>query len=105
MLLRKTLILFLSVAGNWLTWNEIRGDEAKPKAPIRIGSQLQLFVDHFLIDSMQGARLVLHRPQRAEVALKMDKPWEDSGPVTTRQKPRCDRSFLFGVKRIRRDTT
>jgi|GEM_PF-4736278 hypothetical protein len=32
MLLRKTLILFLSVAGNWLTWNEIRGDEAKPKA-------------------------------------------------------------------------
>ena len=76
--MRKTLILFLSVAGNWLTWNDIRGDEAKPKAPIRIGSQLQLFIDHFLIDSMQGARLVLHRPLRAEVALKMDKPWEDS---------------------------
>ena len=98
MLLRKTLILFLSVAGNWLTWNEIRGDEAKPKAPIRIGSQLQLFVDHFLIDSMQGARLVLHRPQRAEVALKMDKPWEDSvmyDPLSSRM----DHAIGCGIER------
>jgi hypothetical protein len=64
MLLRKTLILFLSVAGNWLTWNEIRGDEAKPKAPIRIGSQLQLFIDDLRIRLMcdkVGSKLCNHR--------------------------------------------
>ncbi len=43
-----------------------------------IGSQLQLFLDDWLIDSMTGLRLKLHHPRRAEVLLRKDKPWEDS---------------------------
>jgi len=41
-----------------------------------IGSRRQLFVDHHLIESLDGARLVLHRPQPREVVLKFDQPWE-----------------------------
>lgn len=41
-----------------------------------IGSRLELFVDHFLIDRLEGARLVLQHPQPAEVALRFDRPWE-----------------------------
>jgi hypothetical protein len=45
--------------------------------PISIGSRRELFVDDFLIESMQGARLQLHRPERRETALSFDAPWED----------------------------
>jgi len=44
--------------------------------PIDIGSRRELFVDHHLIGSMNGARLVLHRPQARESVLKFDQPWE-----------------------------
>ena len=41
-----------------------------------IGSRLELFVDRFLIDSMDGVRLKLHEPRPAGVALALDRPWE-----------------------------
>jgi hypothetical protein len=41
-----------------------------------IGSRLELFVDHYLIDKLDGARLTLQHPQPAEVALVFDRPWE-----------------------------
>ncbi len=44
--------------------------------PIDVGSRRELFVDRHLIDSMDGARLVLHHPQPREVVLKFDRPWE-----------------------------
>ena len=44
--------------------------------PVALGSRLELFVDHHLIDKLQGARLQLHHPRRAGVALKYDRPWE-----------------------------
>jgi hypothetical protein len=44
--------------------------------PIDIGSRRELFVDRHLIDRLDGALLELHRPRRAGVALKMDRPWE-----------------------------
>lgn len=50
--------------------------------PIDIGSTLELFVDHFLIDRIAGdARLTLHHPQPREVALNMDKPWEGNAAL------------------------
>lgn len=54
------------------------------KTPINIGSRRELFVDDFLIDHVSGARLELHHPQPANVAIKFDKPWEGafSGYVT-----------------------
>ena len=44
--------------------------------PIDIGSRRELFVDQYLIDRMDGAQLVLHRPQSREVAMTFDQPWE-----------------------------
>jgi hypothetical protein len=42
-----------------------------------IGSRRELFVDHYLVESMSGgARLRLHSPQPMNVALKHDAPWE-----------------------------
>jgi len=45
--------------------------------PLTIGDQLQLLLDDWLIDSMQGVELTLHSPRPAEVVLPKDKPWED----------------------------
>jgi hypothetical protein len=45
--------------------------------PIEIGSRLELFVDHYLIDGLTGeAELHLHKPVPREVVLVTDKPWE-----------------------------
>jgi hypothetical protein len=49
---------------------------AAPPGPVDIGSRLELFVDHFLIDRLDGARLRLHEPALAGVALRFDEPWE-----------------------------
>ena len=43
---------------------------------VDIGSRRELFVDRFLIDGMEDARLVLNRPHDEGVVLKFDKPWE-----------------------------
>jgi len=42
-----------------------------------VGRRRELFVDECLIAEMRGARLELHRPERREVAFRMDAPWED----------------------------
>ena len=46
--------------------------------PISIGSDLQLFVDDFLIDEMSSVQLQMHRPRSAGRALSFDQPWEGS---------------------------
>ncbi len=43
---------------------------------IAVGSDLQLFVDDFLIDQMSSVQLQLHRPSSAGKALSFDQPWE-----------------------------
>ena len=43
---------------------------------IDIGSRLEPFVDHYLIDRMDGTRLILHHPHDEGPVLKFDKPWE-----------------------------
>jgi len=45
-----------------------------------IGSRRELFVDDWLIDRLENARLVLHRPQPRDVASRCDQPWESAGP-------------------------
>ena len=45
--------------------------------PIEIGSRLELFVDHHLIDQLNGkAELKLHKPVPREVVLVTGEPWE-----------------------------
>lgn len=41
-----------------------------------IGSRLELFVDRYLIDTLNGAQLQMQRPTPANVALRHDAPWE-----------------------------
>ena len=43
---------------------------------VELGSRRELFVDHFLIEKLEGAQLRLHEPRREGVALKFDRPWE-----------------------------
>jgi hypothetical protein len=49
-----------------IDWNSTRS----------IGSRLELFVDDWLIQRLQGASLQLHAPVEREVALPFDRPWE-----------------------------
>ena len=49
---------------------------AETSSVIDIGSKRELFVDYHLIDSMDGLRLEMHEPVPAEVALRLDRPWE-----------------------------
>lgn len=61
---------------------------ASPAAtPIDLGSRRELFVDRFLIEEMQGLELRLQHPVPADVALRLDQPWEGivSGYVTVIQ--------------------
>lgn len=44
--------------------------------PPNIGSRLELFVDYFLIDKLEGARLKLHTPVLSGTAMNFDKSWE-----------------------------
>ncbi|MCA9134738.1 MAG: hypothetical protein KDA45_16335, partial [Planctomycetales bacterium] len=45
--------------------------------PIEMGNRLELFVDDYLIDELQGdVQLQMLRPEAKEVVLVTDKPWE-----------------------------
>jgi hypothetical protein len=59
-----------------LVWGLAAGAVAQEAEVPDIGSRLELFVDHYLIDSMDGTALKLHAPQPAEAVLRFDKPWE-----------------------------
>ncbi len=58
---------------------ETSGVDAAGKA-VDLGTRWELFVDEFLIDSRQDVTLELNEPQRAEVVLVTDAPWE--GPTS-----------------------
>jgi len=48
----------------------------QPATQADIGSRLELFVDSYLVDRLEGTDLRLHEPQSAEIAIAFDKPWE-----------------------------
>ncbi|HVO30309.1 MAG TPA: hypothetical protein VMV18_06220 [bacterium] len=49
-------------------------------APLDIGTRRELFIDDYLIDRFSGgARLRLHAPERRNIALVHDAPWEGCG--------------------------
>ena len=51
-------------------------EQADPER--NIGSRLEPFIDHWLIDTLEGAKLRLHPPTPREVAITFDQPWEGS---------------------------
>ncbi len=50
--------------------------QKRSEEPLEIGSRLELFVDDYLVESMEGVRLKLHEPRSAGRVLTFDKPWE-----------------------------
>lgn len=51
-----------------------------PGSVIDIGSRRELFIDDFLIDRLAGgARMRLHSPERRNIAIVHDAPWEGCG--------------------------
>lgn len=52
-------------------------------APVELGSQLTLWVDHRLIDRLDNVRLTLGQPQPREIALRFDQPWEKAANYVT----------------------
>jgi len=49
---------------------------AQGEEPLNIGSRLEPFVDIYLIDRLDGARLKLHEPVLTGKVIAYDKPWE-----------------------------
>ena len=47
---------------------------------IDLGDRRELFVDHALIASMDNVELRLQEPQREDIAIRFDEPWE--GPFS-----------------------
>ena len=47
--------------------------------PLRLWNWRELFVDHHLIDRLEGASLKLHEPRPAGTAIDYDRPWEGRG--------------------------
>lgn len=54
----------------------LAADESSGGKPILIGSRRELFVDDYLIASLKGAEVKLHKPEARDVALVCDAPWE-----------------------------
>jgi len=46
-------------------------------APLPLGDRLELLVDRFLIERLDGVQLQLATPRRAEAVLRFDQPWEN----------------------------
>jgi BNR repeat-like domain len=49
---------------------------AQATPPVDLGTRWELFVDNFLIDASSGVSLKLNAPERREVVLATDAPWE-----------------------------
>lgn len=70
--MKRAVALLAMMAGSIMA-SSVAQDNVEP---LKIGNQVQLFVDDYLIDSMNGVELVLQKPQPAGIAIKFDKPWE-----------------------------
>ncbi|SEJ58506.1 hypothetical protein SAMN05216327_11379 [Dyadobacter sp. SG02] len=70
------------------------------QTPLDLGSRREIFVDHYLIDRMQNARLQLHHPRNEGVVLQFDKPWEGnfSGYCTIIRDGDLLRAYYRGVR-------
>lgn len=75
---------------------------AQKNEPINIGDRRELFVDHFIIDTLVNTRLELHHPREEGIALKFDKPWEGlfCSYITVIKDENIWRMYYRGLPRI-----
>ena len=69
------LVRIISLA-IWLIALQVSVFSGETSSVIQLDSQRELFIDHYLIDTLNGTRLLLHEPRDEEPVLKFDKPWE-----------------------------
>ena len=70
------LLLRLAAGLLLLSSTNLPAKDKESPAPLDLGSRLELFVDGFLIESMEGLEQRLHHPVSAGKILTLDKPWE-----------------------------
>jgi hypothetical protein len=68
--------LLIGAVSQSLVMGAAMNSETSPQEAAALGERLELFVDDFLIASKQGVSLRLTPPQRREIVLVTDKPWE-----------------------------
>jgi hypothetical protein len=74
-------------------------------AAIQLGDRLELFVDDFLIERLDGVALKLHEPVLAGTVLRFDQPWEGPfcGYVTVLRDTNVFRMYYRGLPKSGRD--
>ena len=45
-------------------------------APLKLGDRRELFIDDYLVESLDGVERLTHRPERKNLVAIFDKPWE-----------------------------
>jgi hypothetical protein len=77
-------------------------EQVKPRD---IGTQRELFVDHYLIDRLDGTTLKLHHPRDEGIAVRFDKPWEGlfCGYATIIKDGPIYRAYYRGLPKAGRD--
>ncbi len=72
---------------------------------IDIGSNRELFVDYYLINNLDGTKLVLHHPHDEGPVLKFDQPWEGPfcGYCTVIKDREMYRFYYRGLPKVGRD--
>ena len=56
-------------------------------SPLNLATRWELFVDDYLLAETRGVALKLHAPERREIALTLDAPWEDGAAFPLRVLP------------------
>ncbi|HNS48299.1 MAG TPA: hypothetical protein PKM61_02075 [bacterium] len=79
----KNALLCLGMICLAITWPAAtRAQEAKVnESVIELGTRREIFVDHHLIERLNGARLVLHQPRDEGMIFKFDQPWEGNDGI------------------------
>lgn len=89
---RAVVFTLLALARASLAW-------AAPPVAVELGSQRELFVDHYLIDKLSGVELRMQKPVDRGPAFAFDKPWEGAfcGYVTILRDGDVLRAYYRGM--------
>jgi len=73
---------------------------AQAQEVLKLGNRREIFVDHYLIDKLEGASIRMHTPHNEGVVLKFDKPWEGhfSAYCTIIRDGNLFRAYYRGVR-------
>ena len=80
----------------------VAGADEPNQEPIDIGTRRELFVDDYLIGTLENAQRVLHHPISRDIALLRNEPWEGntSGYTTVFQDGAIYRMYYRGTHTI-----